>query len=246
MSVQRNQSSQNTESAQQREIDNRLRNEKLREPATPEQVDRFRTLMEKKETAGQAPRDPASAAEAQTAEAQMADARHATQAADEQASAQAANDAGAAREMLSGDVEDRASRRGDDLGLSAGSQPPADASAAWQAQMALRDGSMPPPAVPTPVNTQAFAELIQRHVQQLAASDGALRDGDGQVLLRMADATLPGTDLLLSRSGDGWLLRADVRSRDSFDAIRQAAPELSRRFADSNLGALSIEPHFHG
>src|SRR3546814_5702568 len=64
--------------------------------------------------------------------------------------------------------------------------------------------------------------------------------------LRMADATLPGTDLLLSRTPEGWVLRADVRSRSSFDAIREAAPELARRFAERNLGTLSIDPHFHG
>ena len=49
------------------------------------------------------------------------------------------------------------------------------------------------------------------------------------LLLRMADATLPGTDLLLSRTPDGWVLRADVRSRSSYDAIREAAPALARR-----------------
>jgi hypothetical protein len=89
-----------------------------------------------------------------------------------------------------------------------------------------------------------FAELIERHVRQLAVSGGD--DGDGKVLLRLADSTLPGTDLLLSRTADGWLLRADVRSRYSFDAILDAAPELTRRFADRNLGTLSIDPHFHG
>ncbi len=83
-------------------------------------------------------------------------------------------------------------------------------------------------------------------MRQLAVDDRAARDSDGQVLLRMADATLPGTDLLLSRTADGWALRADVRSRSSYDAIREAAPELAKRFAERNLGTLSIEPHFHG
>ena len=70
--------------------------------------------------------------------------------------------------------------------------------------------------------------------------------GDGHILLRMADATLPGTDLLLSRTAEGWVLRADVRSRDSYDAIRRAAPALARRFAERDLGTLSVEPHYHG
>lgn len=59
----------------------------------------------------------------------------------------------------------------------------------------------------------------------------------------MSDATLPGTDLLLSREADGWVLRADVRSRGSYDAIRDAAPELAKRFAERKLGALRVEPH---
>src|SRR3546814_14098982 len=81
----------------------------------------------------------------------------------------------------------------------------------------------------------------------MATDRGAAADaGDGRVLLRMADATLPGTDLLLSRTSEGWVLRADVRSRSSFDAIREAAPALARRFAERNLGTLSTDPHFHG
>jgi hypothetical protein len=62
----------------------------------------------------------------------------------------------------------------------------------------------------------------------------------------MSDTTLPGTDLLLTRVNDGWLLRADVQSRASHDAIREAAPELARRFAERNLGTLQVESHFHG
>src|SRR3546814_14210608 len=88
--------------------------------------------------------------------------------------------------------------------------------------------------------------MVERHLKQMATDRGAAADaGDGRVLLRMAAATLPGTDLLLSRTPEGWVLRADVRSRSSFDAIRAAAPELARRFAARTLGPLSIHPHFH-
>ncbi|WP_133000193.1 hypothetical protein [Luteimonas arsenica] len=116
----------------------------------------------------------------------------------------------------------------------------------WQAQHALRGDA--PAAMPATVGaSNAVVELIERHVRQLAVAGGATDpQGDGQVLLRMADATLPGTDLLLSREGDGWVLRADVRSRASYDAIRDAAPELSRRFAERELGTLRVDPHFHG
>lgn len=115
----------------------------------------------------------------------------------------------------------------------------------WQSQYALRAEA--PAAMPAPVGAgNAVVELIERHVRQLAVAGGtAEARGDGQVLLRMSDATLPGTDLLLAREGDGWVLRADVRSRASYDAIREAAPELARRFAERNLGALRVEPHLH-
>ena len=118
----------------------------------------------------------------------------------------------------------------------------------WQAQHALRGGGETAAAMPAPTGAStAVAELIERHVRKLAAGGSATgADGDGRVLLRMSDATLPGTDLLLSREGDGWVLRADSRSRESFDAIREAGPQLAQRFAERNLGTLTIDPHFHG
>src|SRR3546814_17946214 len=89
--------------------------------------------------------------------------------------------------------------------------------------------------------------MVERHLKQMATDRGAAADaGDGRVLLRMADATLPGTDLLLSRTSEGWVLRADVRSRRIFAAIREAAPALARRFAERNLGPLRIDPPIHG
>lgn len=107
-----------------------------------------------------------------------------------------------------------------------------------------RESTTLPPAAAEQAAAPRIAELLDRHVRQLAASEGAAA-GEGQVLLRMADATLPGTDLLLTRTPEGWALRADVRSRGSFDAIRDAAPELARRFAARNLGTLTVEPHLH-
>ena len=115
-----------------------------------------------------------------------------------------------------------------------------------QAQSALREApavAAPPPPM---ASGKALAEMLERHVRQFAVDGAAATHGDGQVLLRMSDATLPGTDLLLSRTGEGWHLRADVRSRESFDAIREAAPALARRFAEHNLGTLEIDPHFQG
>lgn len=135
-----------------------------------------------------------------------------------------------------------------DIGLGKGSEPlpPAEVAAIWQAQNLTSQAPGTSSAVPAPpVNSSAFAELLERHVRQLAVSDTTVAGEDGQVLLRMADSTLAGTDLLLSRTSDGWLLRADVRSRDSFDAINDAGSRLSDRFAERGLGSLTIEPHLN-
>lgn len=131
--------------------------------------------------------------------------------------------------------------------VSAEPLPPAEVAAIWQAQNLANQASGTTSALPAPpVNSTAFAELLERHVRQLAVSAGSAGSDGGQVLLRMADSTLAGTDLLLSRTSDGWLLRADVRSRDSFDAIQQAGGALSERFAQRGLGALTIDPRLTG
>jgi len=231
MSIDRSQSSRASDPVQRREPAEHKPLDKL-EPPSAERIDRFRAVMDQVRDGGL---QGESQAKAHMSEAQLG-AYEEHQARGDAARANALSDA----------VEDKARQRADDLGLSATSLPPADASALFQAQMALRDGAMPTSAPPPAANPQAFVDLIERHVRQLAVGDGVSRDGDGQVLLRMADATLPGTDLLLTRNGDGWTLRADVRSRESFDAIREAAPELAKRFAERNLGTLEIDPHFHG
>src|SRR3546814_5183124 len=70
-----------------------------------------------------------------------------------------------------------------------------DPAALYQAQMAMRDG-LPQATTPTPLNPNEFADMVERHLKQMATDRGAAADaGDGRVLLRMADATLPGTDL---------------------------------------------------
>lgn len=209
-----------------------------RQPPSPENVDQFRAVMRQT-------REGESEPEQQGLQAQ---ARQHARAADERTEQQTAGDYAVQSKGLADNVGDNARRRGEELGTSSSSQQSADAAAMFQAQMAMRDGAAPAhaQAAAQAASPQALAELIEKHVRQLAVDDRAARDSDGQVLLRMADATLPGTDLLLSRTADGWSLRADVRSRSSFDAIREAAPELAKRFAERNLGTLSIDPHFHG
>ncbi|HST45064.1 MAG TPA: hypothetical protein VLK29_07560 [Luteimonas sp.] len=233
MTIERSQNSQAAETAatQRREAAESARD---KVPPQPEQVDRFRAVMQQMREGN--------------TEGGLAQAEQPGLAEDAQALVPEDAGAEAARgqRALDSGVDDRAARRADDLGLSTSSQPPADAAQMMHAQLAMRDASVPTQAPPPAASAQAFADLVERHVRQMAIGQPATADGDGQVLLRMSDATLPGTDLLLSRSGDGWILRADVRSRESYDAIREAGPELARRFAERNLGTLSVESHFNG
>ncbi len=62
---------------------------------------------------------------------------------------------------------------------------------------------------------------------------------------RMQNDVLPGTDLWLTQTENGWQLRADVRSRDAYDTLLANQEELVQRFAEGSLGKLTIEPVFH-
>jgi len=231
MSIERTQSSA-SEAARAREGANDGRE---RTPANREQTDRFRNALDGARQAvqpqaqqqpqqgpvgadGPAPEDGA------PSQAATADAVHAAREGDREGGGGHGHDGGNAEAKL------------------------LDPALLWQAQHALRGAEAMPAATPAASGAStAVAELIERHVRRFAAGGSATgADGDGRVLLRMSDDTLPGTDLLLSREGSGWVLRADVRSRDSYDAIREAAPGLAKRFAERNLGELRVEPHFHG
>jgi hypothetical protein len=211
-----------------------------REPAPREKVDDFQRLLQGKRES----REPR--LQGQTGDDSQPLQQAARREGQETPKWQQDEGAIAGRQEAGEHYEDDALRRQrDDTGGTSLQQQTLDPAALYQAQMAMRDG-LPQATAPTPLNPNAFADMVERHLKQMAADRGAAGDGDGRVLLRMADATLPGTDLLLSRTPEGWMLRADVRSRSSFDAIREAAPELARRFAERNLGTLSIDPHFHG
>lgn len=225
MSIERTQSSQ---------TDATERSDKPRDtdktPPLRENVDRFKALMQQGKAKG----------EGEDGKAKLL--REGLVSKGDEANANAVAERGLAKN----DANDADSlrRRRDEHGLSSHALQQADASQMFQAQQAVRGDVMP--QTHTPVNPTAFADMVERHVRQLAIGrHSGDASGDGQVLLRMADSTLPGTDLLLSRTADGWMLRADVRSRNSYDAIKDAAPELAKRFAERNLGILSIDPHFH-
>lgn len=117
------------------------------------------------------------------------------------------------------------------------SQPQRMPDSAQQAQTAAASGNVAP----------ALAELVQKHVRQMLVSDPrSSRGRSREVLLRMQNDVLPGTDLWLTQTSDGWQLRADVRSRDAYDTLLANQDDLIQRFADGALGKLSIEPVFHG
>lgn len=125
--------------------------------------------------------------------------------------------------------------------------PPAESAAMWQAhQLAAQAPALAASAPQAAANPAVLAQMLERHVRQFAVSEGGTLNGEGQVLLRLDDSTLPGTDLMLTRTADGWLLQADVRSSESFDAIRDAAGKLGERFAERGLGTLVVEPRYQG
>lgn len=219
-----------------RRTDNDRPADKPREAAPKEQVDRFRQLMQHGRQEGRA---GVSERQEQSRSGTLEGGRHAASAATRHADEQAA--------LRAVDGRGQQDAGTDNNGMGANSVEGSDLLAMMQAQSALREGASLPQAAPAApmASGKALAEMLERHVRQLAVDGAAGADGDGHVLLRMADATLPGTDLLLSKTADGWHLRADVRSRDSFDAIRDAAPALARRFAEQNLGRLEIDPHFN-
>ena len=224
------------QSARNRQVDRQSKSD-VREAPARESVDRFRSMLQ------QAGSDADASPAALPDEAGQGDG-----AVDEHMLADAAGQQEAlkSRQSVAEVVDARTFRQQHEPGTAAAHLPSAESAAMLQAQMALRDGSATPAPAAPPGDPGQLMDMMERHVRQLAVHDATRSGTEGQVLLRMHDATLPGTDLLLSREGDGWVLRADSRSRESFDAIREAGPQLAQRFAERNLGTLTIDPHFHG
>lgn len=236
MSIERSRSS-HSHSDPTRQVDkprDRPRDQ-VRERPEPDLVDRFRSLMQARAEGKEQRLDPRlqgrEAAASAGVEGQPGEDWN-----------QVATDQAVQRKGDEGDEGDGGRQAGGDA------LQPAELAALYQAQVLAREiPAMPAAAAPAAhANPQALADMLERHVRQLAVGPHGAGHDRGQVLLRLNDATLPGTDLLLSRTASGWLLRADVRSRGSYEAIQDAAPQLARRFAARNLGTLEVEPHFHG
>src|SRR3546814_817684 len=81
--------------------------------------------------------------------------------------------------------DDPALRHRDDTGGTQAQQT-LDPAALYQAQMAMRDG-LPQATTPTPLNPNAFADMVERHLKQMATDRGAAADaGDGRVQIGRA------------------------------------------------------------
>lgn len=107
---------------------------------------------------------------------------------------------------------------------------------------------LPAATTAMPMQSAGLGNLIEKHLRQLLVSESA-RTGEGRearVMLRLSDATLPGTDLMLTRGEAGWELRAEVASTTARDALHECAPDLIERFAAGGLGKLSIETVLRG
>lgn len=241
MSVQRNDSAPRPpdQTARNRQVDREAKAD-AKEAPPRERVDQFRSMMQ--QARGDMPAglrgdpsltDVASIGTDETSEGVLA----------EEAGQ---HEAVRTQQSVSEAVDARTFRQQHDHGFGMQQSQGMESAAMLQAQMALRDGTSAAAPAAAASNAGQLFDMMEKHVRQMAVHDARDPGGDGQVLLRMADATLPGTDLLLSKSADGWVLRADSRSRDSFDAIREAGPQLAKRFAEHNLGTLTIDPHYHG
>lgn len=234
MSVQRSESSHADNATREVDAARQRNTDKPRQEAGTELVDRFRTLMQTRGEGKDATMELRQQGRDVGELAAQADGRG--------EAAPLATDS-AVRRNAGGDDQGRDGSSGGDA------MKPAELAALMQAQVIAQQSAatMPSAAPAAQANPQALADLLERHVRQLAIGGSDDRAESGQVLLRLNDATLPGTDLLLSRTeAGGWLLRADVRSRSSYESIQQAAPQLAERFASRNLGMLQVEPHFHG
>ncbi|KRE94445.1 hypothetical protein ASG87_17735 [Frateuria sp. Soil773] len=113
-----------------------------------------------------------------------------------------------------------------------------------QAQQVILHAAQQPAAAGPAMLAPALAELIERHVKQLLVPDASSRSSaqTREIMLTLKDDVLPGTELWLSRTEQGWRLRADTRSADSYRALVDGAPQLIERFAAGNLGTLEIDP----
>jgi hypothetical protein len=113
-----------------------------------------------------------------------------------------------------------------------------------QAQLVMQQNVEQPAPANNASLAPALAELIERHVKQLLVPDASSSSAaqSREIMITLKDGLLPGTELWLSRSDNGWTLRADTRSSAAYRSLVEGAPQLIERFANSRLGELSVQP----
>jgi hypothetical protein len=110
------------------------------------------------------------------------------------------------------------------------------------AQQTIVQNAEQPTAASQASMAPALAELIERHVKQLLVPDATSHSSAQarEIMITLKDGLLPGTELWLSRTGDGWKLRADTRSGTAYRSLVESTPQLIERFAQSRLGSLEV------
>lgn len=98
--------------------------------------------------------------------------------------------------------------------------------------------SDPGRAVPT---NPAVVELIEKHVRQLLASEGASRGEAGSfVMLKLDQDVLPDTHLRLEKTTNGWRIEADTTDHSAMAVINEHTGMLQDRFRQAGLGDLEV------
>jgi hypothetical protein len=156
-------------------------------------------------------------------------------------------DASAGKGVLPRDGERDGQDASSDGGQSDGQGLPSAGALAWQqAQQMVLHAAEQPAAATQATLAPALAELIERHVKRLLVPETQGAAQAREVMITLKDGVLPGTELWLSRTDGGWKLRADTHTPEAYRQLLESAPQLVERFASKRLGALEIDPVWHG
>ncbi|MEO1575191.1 MAG: hypothetical protein AAFU65_09555 [Pseudomonadota bacterium] len=85
-----------------------------------------------------------------------------------------------------------------------------------------------------------FAQLLEKHVRQLLVSSPETGQPT-QVMLSFSDEALPGTQITLAQTQDGWALKSQTSSDNAYRTMQSLAPQLKERFAQRGLGQLQLD-----
>lgn len=104
----------------------------------------------------------------------------------------------------------------------------------------VEQGATPQAVAAASAPELTFAELVEKHVRRMLASERASGASGGELHIEMSDAVLPGMALSLRRTPAGWQLVASGRNLQSRDRLQEFGPALVERFERCALGRLEI------